>query len=387
MGIGRTTKMIFLLATLALASAADPLRAALQSPEGMAQLFTQFEAEQGRVYDYNEAKLRFRLFRKSVKEVVETNEQDLGWTAGLNFFADLTEDEKKQYLGFNASMEHSVGEPLPPSDGPMASEIDWRQKGGVTGVKNQGSCGSCWTFGAVGSVEGVHKKETGSLVTFAEQELLDCVYEGKRDGCQGGWMQDCFTYMQQNQRLAPSSAVSYRGRDGSCNYRGKANGLKAKVSGQYAVPGSESGHTSGLTRGPIAVAFEVTNKCQQYRGGIFKDTSCRGNANHAVTMVGYDNEKFMIKNSWGSGWGSGGYIYMARNHHNCKLYTHSAIITMSGSGPDPGPDPTDAPDPDPTNGPDPDPDCSDLAGITCQLYHDWMCRYQPHNCRKTCGQC
>jgi len=387
MGIGKTTKMILFLATLALASAADPLRAALQSPEGMAQLFTQFEAEQGRVYDNNEAKLRFRLFRKSVKEVVETNEQDLGWTAGLNFFADLTEDEKKQYLGFNASMEHSVGEPLPPSDGPMASEIDWRQKGGVTGVKNQGSCGSCWTFGAVGSVEGVHKKETGSLVTFAEQELLDCVYEGKRDGCQGGWMQDCFTYMQQNQRLAPSSAVSYRGRDGSCNYRGKANGLKAKVSGQYAVPGSESGHMSGLARGPIAVAFEVTNACQQYRGGIFKDTSCRGNANHAVTMVGFDSQKFMIKNSWGSSWGSSGYIYMSRNHHNCKLYTHSAIITLSGSGPDPGPDPTDGPDPDPTNGPDPDPGCKDLAPAQCRLYKDWMCTYQSHNCMKTCGRC
>merc|ERR1711973_799349 len=106
-----------------------------------------------------------------------------------------------------------------------------------------------------------------------------------------------------------------------------------------------------------------------------------------VTMVGYDNEKFMIKNSWGSGWGSGGYIYMARNHHNCKLYTHSAIITLSGSGPDPVPDPTDAPDPDPTNGPDPDPDCSDAAPAQCGLYRDWMCRYQSHHCRKTCGLC
>jgi len=380
--------MIFLLATLALASAADPLKDALQSPDGMAQLFTQFEAEQGRVYNANEAKLRIRLFRKSVKEVVDTNEQDLSWTAGVNFFSDLTEDEKKQYLGFNASMQHSVGEPLPLSDGPMASPIDWRQKGGVTGVKNQQSCGSCWTFGAVGSIEGVHKAATGSLVTFAEQELLDCVYEGKRDGCQGGWMQDCFSYMQKTQRLAPSSAVSYRGRDGSCNYRGKANGLKAKVSGQYAVPGSESGHMSGLAKGPIAVAFEVTSACQQYRSGILKDTSCRGNANHAVTMVGFDSQKFMIKNSWGSGWGSGGYVYMARNHHNCKLYTHSAIITLSGSGPDPkptdGPDPTDGPNP--TDGPDPDPDCSDLAS-ECDRLLEWMCKHQPHNCMKSCGKC
>ena len=374
--------MIFLLATLALASAADPLKDALQSPEGMAQLFTQFEAEQGRNYDNNEAKMRFRLFRKSVQAVVETNEQDLSWTAGLNFFSDLTEEEQNQYLGFNASIERpDLGEPLPLSEEPLpTSGIDWRSKGGVTGVKNQGNCGSCWTFGAVGSLEGVHKAKTGSLVTFAEQELLDCVYEGRRDGCQGGWMQDGFTYINNNQRLAPSSAVSYRGRDGSCNYRGKANGLKAKAEGYSSVSGSESGHLSALSRGPIAVAFEVTDKCKQYRGGIFRDTTCSGSANHAVTMVGYDSSKIAIKNSWGGGWGSGGYIYMARNHHNCRLYGNSAIIRLGGSnpGPDPGPDP----------GPNPDPSCRDAAGSQmCNLYKSYMCQYQPMNCMKTCGRC
>ena len=374
--------MIFLLATLALTSAFDPLRNALQSPKGMSELFFQFGDEEGRVYLPHEVKLRFRLFRKNVQEVVETNEQELSWTAGLNFFSDLTEDEKKQYLGFNSSMEHPVGEQLPASDGPLADSFDWRQKGGVTGVKNQGSCGSCWTFGAVGSTEGVHKAATGSLVTFAEQEFLDCVYEGKRDGCQGGWMQDCFTYAQKTQRLAPSSSVSYRGRDGSCNYNGKANGLKAKVTGQYAVPSSESGHMAGLTRGPIAVAFEVTSACQQYRSGVLRDTSCRGNANHAVTMVAYTSQSFAIKNSWGGSWGSSGYVYMARNYHNCKLYTHSAIITMSGSNP--GPDPTDGPNP----GPDPtsSPNCKDDYS-TCALYKDYMCRYYVNICKKTCGRC
>ena len=214
----------------------------------MAQLFTQFEAEQGRNYDSNEAKMRFRLFRKSVPAVVETNEQDLSWTAGLNFFSDVTEEEQNQYLGFNSSIERpDLGEPIPLSEEPLpTSGIDWRSKGGVTGVKNQGNCGSCWTFGAVGSLEGVHKAKTGSLVTFAEQELLDCVYEGRRDGCQGGWMQDGFTYIQNNQRLAPSSAVSYRAKDGSCNYRGKTNGLKAKAEGYSSPGGSESGHLLSL---------------------------------------------------------------------------------------------------------------------------------------------
>jgi C1A family cysteine protease len=366
--------MIVFLCVVALA-AGEPLREALQSSEALVKLFNDFSVMENRAYSASEARFRLRLFKKTLQSVVETNEADLGWTAGLNFFSDLTEEEKAQYLGLNTSLHLAPAPAMPETQAP--SSIDWRSQGAVTGVKNQGKCGSCWTFGAVGSTEGVHKKTTGSLVTFAEQELLDCVYEGRRDGCQGGWMQDGFTYIQQHQRLAPSSAVSYRGSDGACNYNGKANGLRAKVTGQYGVPGSESGHTSGLSRGPIAVAFEVTNKCQQYRGGIFKDTTCSGSANHAVTMVGFDSQKFMIKNSWGGGWGSGGYIYMARNHHNCQLYSHSAVITMSGSGPDPRP----------TDGPNPDPDCRDAGGQMCQLYRDWMCRYQPHNCMKTCGRC
>merc|ERR1719481_1811737 len=184
-------------------------------------------------------------------------------------------------------------------------------------------------------------------------------------------MQDCFSYMQKTQRLADSASVSYRGSDGACNYDNKPNGLKKQVTGMINVPTSESGHIRDISNGPIAVAFEVTDACQQYRGGIFKDTSCRGQANHAVTMVGYDDQKFAIKNSWGSGWGDSGYIYMARNHHNCKLYSNSAIITMSGNGPRP----TDKPNPGPTDGPQPD--CVDSPVCRGQgaAWLDYVCRY------------
>ena len=387
--------MILLLATLALASA-DPLRDALQSNERLAKLFVQYENVEGRVYDANEARFRFRLFRKSVQSAADINAQDLGWSAGLNLFSDMTAEEKQQYLGLNISLPHAQGEPLPLSDVPAAGEIDWRSKGAVTEVKQQGRCGSCWSFGAVGSIEGVHKKETGEKVMFAEQELLDCTYEGKRDGCQGGLMHDAFNYMKGSQRLAPASAVSYTAKDGSCNYRGKPNALKATVEGMYEVPNTESSHTQALARGPIAVAFEVTDKCQQYRGGVFKDTTCRGQPNHAVTMVAYNSQSFAIKNSWGAGWGDSGYIYMSRNHGNCGLYSHSVVISLvAKDDPNPGPDPTDGPDPiptedpnpNPTDGPNPDPDCKDLAPAQCRLYRDWMCRYQPHNCQKTCGEC
>merc|ERR1719440_538715 len=149
--------MIFLLATLAVVSGSDPLREALQSPKLLMDLWADYEVVEGRHYTASEAKMRFRLFRKSVQAAAETNEQDLSWTAGLNLFSDMTEEEKQQYLGFNSSLPHTEAEPLDLSDVMPTSGIDWRQKGGVTGVKNQGRCGSCWSSGAVGSTEGVHK--------------------------------------------------------------------------------------------------------------------------------------------------------------------------------------------------------------------------------------
>ena len=379
--------MLFLLLSIALVSA-DPLRDALQSSDKLLQLFSQFEVDHGRHYRASEAKLRLRLFRKSVKDVVETNEQDLGWQAGINFFSDLTEEEGRQYLGLNMSIPHSEGRELPLSSAPAADSLDWRELGGVTPVKNQGRCGSCWTFGAVGSVEGVHKKKTGNLVKFAEQELLDCVYEGKRDGCKGGWMHDAFKYMETAQRLAPHNMVKYRARDGACKYYSIANGLQRKVAGYYMVPKSEQGHVEALSRGPIAVAFEVTSKLKQYKSGVLKDTSCHGYPNHAVTMVGYNSQSFAIKNSWGGHWGDKGYVYMSRNHGNCKLYENSSLLELSDEKPDPNPRPTEPPQP--TDPPTPPPVCEDEWPKQCKQQASYFCSvpaYKFLKCRKTCKVC
>merc|ERR1719318_369737 len=374
--------MIVLLLTVALAGA-DPLKEALQSSDGLVKLFTEYEADQGNVYSVSETKFRLRIFRKNLRSIVETNEEHLGWQAGLNFFSDLTEEEGQQYLGLNMSLPHTPGTPLPLSTTPTAESIDWREKGAVTPVKSQGRCGSCWSFGAVGSVEGVHKAKSGNLVKFAEQELLDCVYEGKRDGCKGGWMHDCFAYMNREQRLAPSKAVRYRAKDGACKYGRVQNGLQRKVAGYYEVPKTEDGHLSGLARGPIAVAFHVTSKCKQYKKGIFKDTSCSRYANHAVTMVSYDSEKFAIKNSWGGSWGDHGYIYMARNHHNCNMYLHSSIITLSDEAPEPRPTDEPEPTPEPTE-PQPDPECVDEWGQSCVTHAAHLCSQNAYRilCKK-----
>ena len=379
--------MILLLLTIALASA-DPLREALQSSDKLLQLFSQFQRDNNRGYTSQKGKIRVLIFRKNVRDIVETNEQDLGWKAGINFFSDLTEEEGAQYLGLNMSLPQTPGTPLPLSSAPAAVSLDWREKGAVTPVKSQGRCGSCWTFSVVGSSEGVHQIKTGNLVKFAEQELLDCVYEGKRDGCKGGWMSEGFKYMHTAQRLAPSNVVKYRAKDGACRYNRIANGLQRKVSGYYDVPKNEEGHVSALSRGPIAVAFEVTSKMKQYKSGVLKDTTCKGWPNHAVTMVGYNAESFAIKNSWGGHWGDGGYVHMSRHHHNCKLYENSSLLELSNEKPDPNPQPTEPPQP--TDPPTDPPVCEDAWPEACKLQTSYLCSIPAHrhlHCKKTCKVC
>jgi len=306
---------------------------ALMSTEKLVKLFGKFQAENGQKINLAEAPMRLRLFRNELKQVVETNENDLGWEAGLNFFADLTEDEKSQYLGLNMSITpSSVGEPMEVMpQAPGYGSKDWRSVGAVTAVKNQGSCGSCWTFAAVGSIEGVHKVSTGSLVTFAEQELLDCTYEGKRDGCKGGWYHDAFNYVKAARRLSDSRSTRYRGYDGRCSYSRVGNGLRATVQGYNQVPGSESGLVSALNQGPVSVAFQVTSQSQRYKSGLFRDTGCGQQMNHAVTAVGYTSSAIIVKNSWGSGWGNRGYIYFRRGGSNCGLYRNNAIVRIQRS--------------------------------------------------------
>lgn len=325
---------LIFVALLGAAMAVDPLEDALQSTEGLVKLFTQFTAENGQAFSAAEAPMRLRLFRKELKAVVEINKEGLEWKAGLNFFADLTEEERGQYLGLNISLTPSnVGEELPVlPQAPGYGSLDWRSKGAVTGVKNQGSCGSCWSFAAVGSLEGVHKIATGSLVSFAEQEMLDCTYEGRRDGCKGGWYYDAFTYVKNARRMAPSSAVRYRGRDGYCSYSRITNGLRGTVTGHSSVSRSESGLVSALSGGPVSVAFQVTSQSQRYRSGLFRDTSCGQQQNHAVTAVGYSSSAIIVKNSWGSGWGERGYIQFRRGGSNCGLYGNNAIVRVSGRG-------------------------------------------------------
>jgi len=388
-------KCFILVCLLAVVCAEDALRAVLSSPKATLGLYNDFKAKQHVSYSSSEDRLRFRLFRNTAKFVAQENELNDGADYELNMFASMTPQERQSYLGLNITghLPNSMGRLTLPAGFQAPVSKLWMNEGAVTKVKNQGSCGSCWTFGAVGSVETFYAQQAGVLRAFAEQEYLDCVYPS-RDGCQGGWPSDCFKYSQKNQRLAALADYPYKAKDTSCKGSSTANGLiSASIDGFKDVSPTEDANIQALTLGSLAVAFEVTNKFQQYKRGILKDTTCRGRPNHAVTAVGYTANYVLVKNSWGATWGDHGYVKFSRNYGNCGLFKYSSYPVMKSTGAkDSKPAdaatvyvPTDD-DTTPTSGPKPDPDCEDKA-INCTADFCKWSDIASKWCRKTCGKC
>jgi len=329
---------IVLLALVAVALCHEDYEMVLQSPGALMALFSKFSAQHSRHYTAAEAPMRIRIFRDSLKSVVVGNKQHGDeWESGLNDFSDMTQEEKHMHLGLNMSMkaeveEVEVEERDALSLAPRASDMDWRSQGKVTGIKNQGSCGSCWAFSAVGAVETNYAIATGRRKQFAEQEYLDCTYASSRDGCKGGWYYDAWNYSKRSGRLATAANAKYTGKDGYCSYARKANGLMAAtIKGYSSVRKGESNMIYYLGKGAVSVAYEVTDAFFEYTTGIINDSTCKSYPNHAVTAVGYTRSAMIVRNSWGA-WGMKGYFYTRRGAGGCGIWDYGKIPIMSKTG-------------------------------------------------------
>ena len=393
----RNKMKIFL--TLCLVAAAfaaeDALRGVLRSPKETLQLYGSFKAKEHLNFAASEDRMRFRLFRANAQFVASANEEESDAVFGLNFFSAMTEDEKQQYLGLNVT---GHGEnPIHVSSSSLKAPTKklWTNSNQVTAVKNQGRCGSCWTFGAVGGLETRYQQVSGKLRNFAEQEYLDCVYEGSRDGCNGGWPSDCYDYSKKNGgRLASTANYRYEGKDGSCKGSSKPDAMiAAQITGYRDVSGTEAANIEALAEGSLSVAFQVTNYFQQYRGGIIRDNTCTGRPNHAVTAVGYTESFVLVKNSWGTSWGEKGFVKFARGYPaNCGLFKYSSYPVLQSTGRSdtvPSDEATSyrpSEDDDVNPDPQPDPDCKDVA-VNCEPYFCQWNDIAEKYCRKTCNKC
>ncbi|XP_023529748.1 cysteine protease XCP1-like [Cucurbita pepo subsp. pepo] len=296
------------------------------SPEHLAsmdktiELFESWMSRHSKTYRSIEEKLhRFEIFLDNLKHIDETNKKVSSYWLGLNEFADLSHEEfKSKYLGLKVEFPRKRSargfsywdvEDVPES-------VDWRLKGAVTPVKNQGSCGSCWAFSTVAAVEGINQIVTGNLTSLSEQELIDCD-RSFNNGCYGGLMDYAFQYIMSNSGLRKEDDYPYLMEEGKC-IREKEQFDVVTISGYEDVPANdEQSLLKALSNQPVSVAIEASGRnFQFYKGGIFTGR-CGTEMDHGVTAVGYGSSEgtdyIIVKNSWGPKWGENGYIRMKRN--------------------------------------------------------------------------
>lgn len=259
-----------------------------------------------------------------------------GFYVGLNKFADLTNTEfRERYTGLNRPLIKLTNpENLFSYDQTQAlpSSVDWRAKGAVTAVKDQGQCGSCWSFSTTGSVEGAWALNY-SLVSLSEQNLIDCSRRYGNMGCNGGLMDNAFKYIIDNKGLDTEESYPYE-ETTSYNCRYTSTNMGAKISSYKDVTsGSEGALQNAIAyHGPVSVAIDASNMSfQLYKGGVYYEPRCSSTSlDHGVLAVGYgtgsSGDYWIVKNSWGTSWGDQGYIYMARNKdNNCGIATEASF--------------------------------------------------------------
>ncbi|XP_030203032.1 cathepsin L1 isoform X1 [Gadus morhua] len=271
---------------------------------------------------------KWRLVRRHNLEAEAGNAT---FTLGLNQLADMTTDEVNAKLNrlkeedptsfdsWTSTRWDKGVEKLPES-------VDWRQKGLVSPVQNQGHCGSCWAFSTVGALEGQMARKTGVLQPLSPQNLMDCSYENH--GCKGGWVSKAFQYIIDNDGIDSGRCYPYEEKVRDCRYssRGRAGYCVSFA----AVPSSNEMALQAVVAlvGPVSVSINAgLPSFHHYKEGVYDPPDCSTQTiNHAVLVVGYGTDQgldyWIVKNSWGSRWGEQGYIRMARNKNLCAIARH-----------------------------------------------------------------
>lgn len=286
---------------------------------------------------------RFNIFKENLNYIEKHNEEFSqnfhSYTLGVNVFADWSFEEfQTKMLGVSldsfSNQRSSKGTfTRLPKNVKIPDKMDWRKKGAVTPVKNQGACGSCWAFSTTGSLEGAHFRVSHKLVSLSEQQLVDCSTIDGNNGCSGGLMDNAFKYIEEVGGLDTEDSYPYKAIDDKCHF--KNNSIGSKCSGFIdIVSGDEKALMEAVaTMGPISVAIDATRNFMFYKEGIFEDETCengRFNLDHGVLLIGYGSDNktedfWIVKNSWGTTWGEKGYIRMGRNLNNmCGIATYAS---------------------------------------------------------------
>uniref|UniRef100_A0A6P7GFN2 Cathepsin L-like proteinase n=1 Tax=Diabrotica virgifera virgifera TaxID=50390 RepID=A0A6P7GFN2_DIAVI len=284
-----------------------------------------FKTKFNRYYGAEEDKFRFQIFQKRLRDFEEHNAKyekgEEQWTKGVNQFSDWTEEQLQLLLNHKLNTQplrsNSLGVYKADPNEQLPAAVDWREKGAVLAVRNQGTCGGCWAFSATAALEGQLAINKEQKIPLSPQNLIDC--STKDYGCIGGLMHTAFDFVKSH-GISSEADYPFIGKDDNC--RTNVTKTLTSISGYKGVNTEEDIISAIAKVGPVSVAVSVgqtQNDWFQYKGGIFNKTTCGTTLDHGVTAVGYTDEYIIIKNSWGPDWGEDGYIRLARGLNMCGI--------------------------------------------------------------------
>ncbi|XP_070507819.1 procathepsin L-like [Chironomus tepperi] len=279
---------------------------------------------------------RYTNFVKHYNIILEQNKKfddnKSYFRMGLNRRSADTPQEKLSWHGLKICKSTLSRRALQPTFGPAPIKLDYRTKGFVTNVKDQGDCGCCFAFASMCALEGQMAKKYRKLVSLSEQNILDCTYNNVSGnwGCDGGFAEQTFQYVLTNKGVDSSISYPYEGILKTCRYN--PQNKAGNVTGYQKIQGDEEVLKRVLAGvGPLVIGIKADmDTFYGYSNGIYDDLSCYGYVNHAVALVGYGTDNstgksvdyWIVKNSWSDSWGEGGYIRMIRGVNICNITSY-----------------------------------------------------------------
>ncbi|KAI5634139.1 papain family cysteine protease domain-containing protein [Phthorimaea operculella] len=302
--------------------------------------FHRFKKHHNRAYEEedDEHQKRKEIFKRNWRMIEKHNAKKLGYTLGLNQFADKTMKELAYLSGTGIPKDPIRGtHDFPHTESEvddimtdLPKDFDLRMEGVITPVRNQASCGSCWAFATAATVEGALARSNGGhLIDLSEQSLVDCAWAYKSHGCGGTEEINApYEFLMKHGLPTVEEYGPYLGEDGYCRIVNMTEVYHIKGFVGVTKNSANSLKVAVYKYGPVTIGIWVSDRMAFYRSGVFYDDECYKDPeamNHAVTLVGYGERDgqlyWIIKNSWGERWGESGYLLMSAKSNNCNVMT------------------------------------------------------------------